>query len=173
VAGAGLLLLLAVLAAGFVIATTVAPKVVDLASSTGQTIAQAAVDALSSLTPKQLPTPTAAPTITPPAPATVAPTATTRVSTPTPTAAPTPGPSRLVVANTGGDGVFIRKSPSLGDRLHAWPDDTPMQVVGEDRQVGGGIWRNVRDPAGNVGWVPAQYLAPEQAEAPKPTPAAR
>jgi hypothetical protein len=35
-----------------------------------------------------------------------------------------------------------------------------MVVIGEDRQVDGTVWKHVRDPDGNVGWVPAEYLAP-------------
>jgi SH3-like domain-containing protein len=33
-----------------------------------------------------------------------------------------------------------------------------MFVVGVDRQAEGRTWKNVSDPAGNVGWVPAEYL---------------
>ena len=73
---------------------------------------------------------------------------------------PTPLARQTVrVANTGGAGAYIRRTTNLADRLVAWPDNTRMEIVGEDRQEGGETWRNVRDPAGNVGWIPADYLS--------------
>ncbi len=74
------------------------------------------------------------------------------------TPTPTQGPPVMVVANTGGQGVWLRRSPTAGDRVKAWPEGTRMTVVGQDKQAEGLIWKNVKDPAGNVGWVPAQYL---------------
>jgi hypothetical protein len=71
---------------------------------------------------------------------------------------PAGGPPYLVVGNTGGDGVWLRRSPAMADRLRTWPDKTPMQVVGEDKQAEGRTWKNVQDPAGNTGWIPAEYL---------------
>jgi hypothetical protein len=38
--------------------------------------------------------------------------------------------SRVVVAGTDGEGVFVRKSPRLDDRLQAWSDGTRLDVVG-------------------------------------------
>ena len=64
----------------------------------------------------------------------------------------------LVVVGTAGDGVFIRRTPVATDRLRAWPEGTRMVVVGPDRQSDGKTWKNVRDPAGNQGWVPAEFL---------------
>ena len=88
---------------------------------------------------------------------------------PTETSAPAIGPTAasatvLYVGHTEGIGVFVRRTPSLADKLKAWPDGTPMVVVGADRQQGGQNWKNVRDPDGNVGWVPAEYLV-ERAQA--------
>ncbi len=71
---------------------------------------------------------------------------------------PTITATTLVVGNTGGDGVWLRRSPAMADRLRAWPDGTAMVVVGEDREAEGRVWKNVKDPAGNVGWIPAEYL---------------
>ncbi len=84
----------------------------------------------------------------------------------------------LTVAHTGGDGVYLRRTPNLSDRLKAWPDGTKMVRVGEDRAAEGVAWKNVRDPDGRVGWVPAQYLVaaeskpatPEPSRSPTPTP---
>ena len=82
--------------------------------------------------------------------------------TPSPTAAPpaTPEPPPLRVANTGGIGVYVRASPRMADRLRAWPDGTIVLPTGSETEAEGRWWREVRDPAGTVGWIPAAYLAP-------------
>lgn len=67
-------------------------------------------------------------------------------------------PSPLVVGNTGDEGVNIRLMPGNGDRVKAWPDGTIMVVIGEDKAADGRIWKNVRDPEGQKGWVAADYL---------------
>ncbi len=113
------------------------------------------------------------PTITPsPSATAVPPTATPRplrvyLGTPTPTpgpATPTPIVRRYRVGNTGGDGVSLRSTPRLADRLAVWRDGAIMEVVGKD-QVGDGItFKQVRDPRGNVGFIPSQYLVPIPAE---------
>ena len=79
--------------------------------------------------------------------------------TPAPTATPTP-PRAFVVANTGGDGVYLRRSPRLGDRLAAWPDDTRLEEIGPETAVEGLNWLHVRAPDGSEGYVPARYTAP-------------
>jgi hypothetical protein len=81
-----------------------------------------------------------------------------------PTAAP---PATFRVANTGGDGVFLRRTPALADRLVAWPDGTRLQSLDEPATGDGIEWQKVRDPRGNVGYVPSRYLAREP---PAPTP---
>lgn len=85
--------------------------------------------------------------------------------TSTPTNSPTPTQptygNRFIVANTDGDGVYIRRSPDLADRIKAWPDNTEMVEIASTVQIGGLTWRNVRDPDGNEGFVPDQYLATE------------
>lgn len=80
--------------------------------------------------------------------------------TPTPQPSPTPVPPPVFVriANTGGDGVFLRRTPRSSDKLVAWMDGTVLQIVGEDREAEGTVWRHVKDPKGNIGWVPSQYL---------------
>jgi len=66
----------------------------------------------------------------------------------------------LVVGRTDGDGVYIRSSIKPEKKVKIWPDGTQMLVVGADQTVDRRSWKNVRDPAGNVGWVPSQYLMP-------------
>jgi hypothetical protein len=109
---------------------------------------------------------------------------------PTQTAAtpapPTPAPqrseypvgSRHRVTNTNGDGVFLRRAPGSNERIRAWPDNTVMEFQGELVDLQGTGWATMKDPAGNVGWVPTRYLtpdngpAPAQAAPPAPPPAA-
>jgi hypothetical protein len=91
-------------------------------------------------------------------------------ATPQPTAAANQG--RMKIANTGGDGVFVRRTPKMSDRLVAWPDNTPMEFLGETADGDGQKWSKVRDPRGNVGWVPTQYLGPDQSQPSAPAPAA-
>lgn len=69
-------------------------------------------------------------------------------------------PGGWVVANTGGEGVYLRRTPRLDDRLVAWPDGTSLQDLGEEATGDGLTWRKVRDPNGNVGYVPTKWLAP-------------
>ncbi len=79
-------------------------------------------------------------------------------------ATPTPARTatvRWLVGQTDGEGVFLRASPHLSDKLDAWPDDTPMQEIGPPTTGEGLDWRHVRAPDGSEGWVPARYLVPE------------
>lgn len=105
--------------------------------------------------PAALPTPTEAP-----APAVVAPTPAPTTAPPTATA---PAVARIyVVANTGGQGVYLRRTANIEDRDTAYADGTALIQVGPDVQAGGLTWHHVRAPDGKVGFVPAQYttLAP-------------
>ena len=65
------------------------------------------------------------------------------------------------IGNTDGQGAYVRRTTNLDDRLRPWPDNTRLRVVGPDTTVNGTVWRPVEDPAGNQGWVPAQYTRPE------------
>ncbi|OGG53527.1 MAG: hypothetical protein A3F84_16360 [Candidatus Handelsmanbacteria bacterium RIFCSPLOWO2_12_FULL_64_10] len=71
------------------------------------------------------------------------------------------------MANTEGIGVFVRRSPELGDRLeHAIPEGSPVRVLGAEMWVNGIPWRQVEDGQGVQGWVPSQYVRVEGAAAP-------
>ena len=106
-------------------------------------------------TPTSTPTP-APPTVTPIPTKTLVPT-----STSIPTETPTPTPVPYVVANTDGDGVYIRRSPDSADRIKAWPEGARMIEIAGTVVAGNMNWRNVTDPDGNEGFVPAQYLIKE------------
>ena len=66
----------------------------------------------------------------------------------------------VTVAHTGGDGVYLHTTPRMADRLVAWSDGTRLQVAGDDVIGDGHRWTLVRDPAGQLGWVAADYLVP-------------
>ena len=62
------------------------------------------------------------------------------------------------VGNTGGHGVYLRASPHLDDRVTAWSDDSPLLVLGPQADGDSQHWLEVRDPADEVGWIPAQFV---------------
>lgn len=72
--------------------------------------------------------------------------------------ASTTAPTTMVVGNTDGMGVYMRRTPNLGDRLRAWPDNTRMEVLERDITSEGRSWLKVRAPDGSEGFVPAEYL---------------
>ena len=76
-----------------------------------------------------------------------------------------------IVGNTGGDGVYIRRTPNMEDRIKAWPDGTEMPVIGPDIRSQGRVWKSVEDPDGNVGYLPAEYaICPDPTVEVKPSP---
>ena len=89
----------------------------------------------------------------------------------TPTAAPIPASTSLYVANTNGDGVCVRSSPKrvpgeLGGKncIKAWADGTVLDSLGQTTTSGGEDWLKVKDPEGNIGWVPYQYAVHSSTE---------
>ncbi len=105
-------------------------------------------------TPSGTGTPTTAPATPVPGPQGGTPT-----TVPSPSVLPTPSPLPVAhVGNTGGDGVYLRHTPHLNDRWIAWPDNTPLMLMGNEADGDGQHWLQVRDPKGDVGWVPAQYV---------------
>jgi hypothetical protein len=63
----------------------------------------------------------------------------------------------FVVANTGGEGVFLRQAPKTGSRLAALAEKTVLVEVGTEQTLEGATWRHVRAPDGTEGYLPAQY----------------
>ena len=67
-------------------------------------------------------------------------------------------PKVYLVGNTDGDGVYLRKTPSMADRINpAYADGTEMVAIGADVTAEGELWHNVRTPDGKTGYVPAKY----------------
>ncbi len=99
--------------------------------------------------------PLALPTMPPPTPEPAG-IAAPRTGTPPPTPAT---PRVFIVANTGDDGVYLRRTPQLDDRLTAFPERTRLEEIGPETTAGGIAWRHVRAPNGAEGYVPAQYTA--------------
>jgi uncharacterized protein YgiM (DUF1202 family) len=63
-------------------------------------------------------------------------------------------PERVEVFDTGSGGANLRAEPGIGGRIvQSLPDGTRLTVVGQDREVDGRAWRNVRGEAGTIGWV--------------------
>ena len=77
-----------------------------------------------------------------------------------PTGTPTVVTVHLKVGNTGGDGVFLRRSPRMDDKIRPWMDGTAMVVIGPTVTGDGHTWQHVRAPDGSEGYVPSEYLSP-------------
>jgi hypothetical protein len=87
----------------------------------------------------------------------------TLVGTPAATALPTMTSTiqieQVRVRGTGSSGLFLRKEPERADNVvRTLPEGAILQVVGANRTTGDVVWRNVRDDAGNEGWVSAAFL---------------
>lgn len=80
------------------------------------------------------------------------------------------GPQRVRIAKTEGSGASMRRNPSLdGPRIKILGEGTLLDVVGPDSTTPDGkIWRNVRDSAGDTGWVLADFLEPVAPAQPPP-----
>lgn len=73
------------------------------------------------------------------------------------TATPALVAKTFIVANTGGEGVYLRKTTNMDDRDTAYVEGTQLVQVGPDIQANGTNWRHVRTPDGKTGYIPAQY----------------
>jgi len=103
---------------------------------------------------------TSAPATTAPSPVAAKPSA-AAVASPSPVAKPTstsePALEKVFVGNTDGEGVYLRKTPVMADRIKAYPDRTPLTIVDVDVEGDGQTWHHVKAPDGVEGYVPAQY----------------
>ncbi len=145
--------LIAVLALALVISACSAPTRPTTSASTAQQT--------------QIPIAPSQPTaVRPAATATGQPRPASTVPTATPTAVPAVPPQSVWVANTDGQGVYVRRTPSMSDKLRAYPDATELQVTGALFEQDGQRWQPVRAPDGIEGFVPAQYVVAEQSAPP-------
>ena len=80
---------------------------------------------------------------------------------PRPTTTPAPAaqaPANTVyVANTDGEGVYVRNTPVMSDHAKAYADGTALTVIGDDVDGDGQHWKHVRTPDGLEGYVPSIY----------------
>ena len=78
-------------------------------------------------------------------------------------AAPPAQGQAVVVRGTGGSGARLRAQPGNGGQiLTVVPENSPLLVIGADRTVDGLVWRNVRAPNGNEGWIAANFVTTGQ-----------
>lgn len=76
-----------------------------------------------------------------------------------PTAPPTP--QYFTVNGTGSQGLFLRPDPSTnGAPIMTLPEGTRVEQIGEDTPGGDYVWRKVREPGGQEGWVAVDFLNP-------------
>jgi hypothetical protein len=78
-------------------------------------------------------------------------------------AQPEPAPATafgaFTVVGTGGQGLLLRPGPSRdGAPLATLPDGTRVEQIGEDVAGGDFVWRQVRTPDGQEGWVAVDFL---------------
>jgi hypothetical protein len=67
----------------------------------------------------------------------------------------------FVVINTGDLGLFLRADHSTEAQvIETLPDGTRVEKVGEDFTGPDRVWRNVKVPSGQQGWVAVEYLQP-------------
>jgi hypothetical protein len=69
---------------------------------------------------------------------------------------------RVMVVNTGGNGLNFRREPSVNaERIRRLPDGTFYEVVGGPQENEGFVWWQLRDPSdGTIGWGVQNYLQP-------------
>ena len=75
---------------------------------------------------------------------------------------PTAPPNTLYVGNTDGEGVYVRSTPVMSDRVRAYSDGTALTIIGDDVDGDGQHWKHIRTPDGLEGYVPAMYTTTTQ-----------
>jgi hypothetical protein len=79
----------------------------------------------------------------------------------TPEPPPPAAPQFFVVTGTSGQGLFLRPQPSIeGAPLTTLPDGTRVEQIGDDVPGGDYVWRQVRAPDGQEGYVAVDFLTP-------------
>ncbi len=65
--------------------------------------------------------------------------------------------TQVKVANTDGEGVFLRKTKAMDDKLTAYKEGTEFAVLGPPEEGEGRQWLHVRAPDGAEGYVPQEF----------------
>jgi hypothetical protein len=68
----------------------------------------------------------------------------------------------VYVGDTDGQGVYVRKTPVMADRLKPYADGTALTVVGDDVDGDGQHWKHIKTPDGAEGYVPSIYTVESQ-----------
>jgi len=68
---------------------------------------------------------------------------------------------KVKVKESDGTGANLRDKPGQASTvLKTLPEGTVLEVIGEDKQMDGKGWKNVKDDEGKAGWVAAELLEP-------------
>jgi len=87
-----------------------------------------------------------------------------------PEASPTPGADspateaeakKVKVKESDGTGANLRDKPGqTGTVVKTIPEGAVLEVIGEDKQMDGKAWKNVKDEGGTTGWMASELLEP-------------
>jgi hypothetical protein len=68
--------------------------------------------------------------------------------------------SRVVIVDTGGNGLNFRREPTTSaEKIRSLPDGNIYEVVGGPQDGGGYTWWQLKDPSdGTIGWGVQNYL---------------
>jgi hypothetical protein len=74
----------------------------------------------------------------------------------TPEPSPTTGPATAVVNSP--NGLWLRETPGGSQEVELIPDGTVLTLLTGVEEVDGVSWQQIRTPAGNEGWVSAEFI---------------
>lgn len=68
---------------------------------------------------------------------------------------------KVKVKESDGTGANLRDKPGqTGTVVKTIPEGTVLEVIGEDKQMDGKAWKNVKDEEGTTGWMASELLEP-------------
>jgi hypothetical protein len=69
--------------------------------------------------------------------------------------------NKVKVKESDGTGANLRDKPGqTGTVVKTIPEGTVLEVIGEDKQMDGKAWKNVKDEEGTTGWMASELLDP-------------
>jgi drug/metabolite transporter (DMT)-like permease len=74
----------------------------------------------------------------------------------TPAPSPTTGVATAVVSSP--NGLWLREAPGGNQQIELIPDGTSLTLLPSVEEVDGLAWQEVLTPAGNEGWVAAEFI---------------